>query len=126
MTPDRLFHHQRFVEAHLISLLSARKLKFSRPDSFNDPWDCRVHYRVPTDPEERERVIAHLAELHRKHHPSISEAERKRRADFLSHPSELEAAVAANEKDHYAAICNQYRVYCLTEKPESALMWAHY
>jgi hypothetical protein len=121
-----LFHYQRFCESHLISLLATGKLKLSRPDSFNDPWDCRVHYRVPTDPEERERLIAHLAELHRKHHPSISEVERKRRADFLSNPSELEAAVAENEKHLYAAICNQYRVYCLTEKPDSTIMGAHY
>ena len=83
MTLDRLFHYQSFVEAHLISLLSVGKLKLSRPDRFNDPWDCRVHYRVPTALEERERVVGHLAELHSKHHPSISEAERKRRADFL-------------------------------------------
>jgi hypothetical protein len=38
----------------------------------------------------------------------------------------LEAAVAENEKHLYAAICNQYRVYCLTEKPDSTIMWAHY
>jgi hypothetical protein len=35
--PNRLFNYQRFVEAHLISLLSAGQLKLSRPDNFNDP-----------------------------------------------------------------------------------------
>jgi len=116
MIPERLFHYQRFVEPYLISLLSQGKLKLSRPDSFNDPWDCRMHYRVPTAHEERKRVVTHLAELHRKHNPSIGEAERNRRAYVLmSNPSKLEAALAENEKHLYAAICNQYRLYCLTE-----------
>ncbi|HVH74728.1 MAG TPA: DUF2971 domain-containing protein [Stellaceae bacterium] len=125
--PERLFHYQRFVEGHLISLLSAGKLKLSRPDSFNDPWDSRVHYRVPTDLEERKRVVAHLAEWHRKHYPMMSEAERDLRAhEFMSHPTKLEAALSENEEKLRVVIRNQYRVYCLTEKPDSPLMWAHY
>jgi hypothetical protein len=71
--------------------------------------------------------VTHLAELNRKHHPSISEAERNRCADeFMSNPSKMEAALAQDEKNQYAAICDQYRVYCLAEKPDSPLMWAHY
>jgi len=30
------------------------------------------------------------------------------------------------EKDLYEATCKQYRVYCLTEKADSPLMWGHY
>jgi hypothetical protein len=36
------------------------------------------------------------------------------------------APLRQNEKELYAAICNQYRVYCLTEEPASPRMWAHY
>jgi len=57
----------------------------------------------------------------------MSEAERTLRAhEFMSNPTKLAAALAENEKDHYAAISDQYRVYCLTERPDSPLMWAHY
>jgi hypothetical protein len=125
--PERLFHYQRFCEPHLVSLLSTGKLKLSRPDSFNDPWDCRVHYRVPTEPDERKRLVAQLVEWHRKHFPLMSEAERNQRADeFIADPSKLGAAFADNEPKYYEAICNRYRVYCLTEKPDSPLMWSHY
>jgi hypothetical protein len=125
--PERLFHYQRFVEAHLISLLSEGKLKLSRPNDFNDPWDCRVHYRVPTTPEERARVIAYFTEVHRKHHPEISEAKRALDAyELKSNPSKLEATFVQMNKDMYELICNQYRLYCLTEKPDSPLMWGHY
>jgi hypothetical protein len=30
------------------------------------------------------------------------------------------------EKEMYDALCNQYRVYCLSEKPDVPLLWAHY
>lgn len=87
MTPNRLFHYQTFKEEHLVSLLSEGKLKLSRPDKFNDPWDCRLHYRVPADPAGRDRVIEYWKELHRKHHPYISEARRALLAyEFKSHP----------------------------------------
>ena len=51
ITPNRLFHYKTFKEEHLVSLLLEGKLKLSRPNQFNDPWDCRVHYHVPTDPK---------------------------------------------------------------------------
>src|SRR5216683_6638787 len=61
MTPNRLFHYQTFKEEHLVSLLSEGKLKLSRPNQFNDPWDCRVHYHAPTDPAGVERRLLPLA-----------------------------------------------------------------
>jgi hypothetical protein len=93
--PNRLFHYQKFVQEYLIfiSLLSERKVKFSRPDSFNDPWDCRVHYRLPSDSDGRKRVVNWLSDMHRKHFPSMSEAERIRKAqDFLANPLQLQKA----------------------------------
>jgi hypothetical protein len=125
--PVRLFHYQRFVEAHFVSLLSAGQLKLSRPDSFNDPWDCRVHYQLPTEPGDTRRLFAYLTEMHRKHYPEVSEAERQRRvAEFMVNPSKLQAAFVEMEKNMYAALCRQYRIYCLTEDPASPLMWGHY
>ena len=111
MKPTRLFHYQRFVEAHLASLLSAGQLKLSRPDSFNDPWDCRVHYQLPAEPADMRRLFAYLTEIHRKHDPGVSEAQRQRRvAEFMVNPSKLQAAFVQLEKDIYAAVCRQYRI----------------
>jgi len=127
MTPNRLFHYQTFKEEHLVSLLSEGKLKLSRPDQFNDPWDCRVHYQVPMDSAGRERAIDHWKELNRKHYPHITEAKRAIMAyDIKSNPSKLEVALAKTEAILYEFLCNQYRIYCLSEKPDVALMWGHY
>jgi hypothetical protein len=125
--PDRLFHYQRFDEGHLASLLDDGKLKFSRPDGFNDPWDCRVHYQVPTDPEAVTIVIEHWKKLHREHHPEISEARRALMAfEFKSDPSKMTGGLANTENILYNTLCNQYRIYCLSERPDVSLMWGHY
>jgi hypothetical protein len=122
-----LFHYQRLVEAHLTALLTTRTVKLSRPDTFNDPWDCRVHYRVPTDAPGLQRLLQWLTEQHRKRFPHISEAQRTKIAhDFMVIPEKLEASFVQMEEEMYRALCKQYRVYCLSEKPDSPLMWAHY
>ena len=122
--PDRLFHYQKFVDEHLVSLLSEGKIKFSRPDKFNDPWDCRVHYRVPTNDAAKKRVFDWPIGEHRKRHPSISDSERARLAqNCISDITEFSRKM---EKEVYLALCKNFRVYCLSEHPDSALMWAHY
>jgi hypothetical protein len=127
MAPNRLFHYRMFNEDHLISLLSEGRLKLSRPDKFNDPWDCRVHYRVPTDPSGRERVIEHWKELHRKRYPQISETRRAFMAyGFQSNPEALADGLSKAEPLLYKTLCNQYRIYCLSEKPDAPLLWGHY
>ncbi len=127
MTPNRLFHYRTFKEDQFVSLLSEGKLKLSRPDKFNDPWDCRVHYHVPTDATGRERVIEHWKQLHRKKFSRISEAKRALLAhEFKTNPSKVGEGLANAEKLLYETLCNRYRIYCLSEKPDVPLMWGHY
>src|SRR5438132_12109539 len=106
MTPNRLFHYQPFKEEHLVSLLSEGKLKLSRPDQFNDPWDCRVHYHVPTEPEGIERLMQHWKEINRKSHPEISEASRAVVAcDIKSNPKQLKECLIKTEGRLYKFLC---------------------
>ena len=127
MTPSRLFHYQTFKDEHFVSLLSERKLKLSRANQFNDPWDCRVHYRAPTDPVEIGRAIQYWKELNRKHHPEIGETKRALIAHHMkSHPDELMEAFIKTDGMLYDRICTQYRIYCLSEKHDVPLMWSHY
>jgi hypothetical protein len=127
VTPTRLFHYKRFDQSHLISLLSEGKLKLSRPDQFNDPWDCSLHYHVPTEPEEIERYIQHWKEINRKSHPEISEVKRALGAyKIKSDPTQLKNALLQMETQLYKWLCDRYRIYCLSEKSNVPLMWSHY
>src|SRR5260370_15709151 len=99
VTPTRLFHYKRFNQEHLISLLSEGKLKLSRPDQFNDPWDCSVHYHVPTEPEGIERLIQHWKDINRNSHPEISEASRAVVAyGIKSNPNQLKECLIKTEE----------------------------
>jgi len=125
--PRRFFHYQKFVEEHLGSLLSAQRVKLSRPDAFNDPWDCRMHVREPHTPEETTRILGWMTEMHRKHFPMVPEARRALLVyGYKANPEELKKALRKLEEQMYREICQRYRVYCLSEKPDSALMWGHY
>jgi hypothetical protein len=125
--PNRFFHYRGFKEAHLVSLLSEGMVKLSRPDGFNDPWDCRVHVQVPTDTQGRIRLLDWLTESHRKLYPSRSESERVQITQwYRDNPEKLEEDILQGEPEMYRDICNKYRVYCLSEIPDSPLMWAHY
>jgi hypothetical protein len=125
--PSRLFHYRQFNEGHLISLLSEGTVKLSRPDGFNDPWDCRVHFRVPTDIAGRKLLVNWLTDKHRALHPSLSESQRVHTAQFLMHnPAKLAEIFLEKEPELYRDLCKKFRVYCLAENPDVPLMWAHY
>ena len=124
--PASLFHYQRLVEDHVVTLLAKRTVKLSRPDAFNDPWDCRVHFNVPTDQPGRERLLRWLAKQARERFPDIARPERRRRSRELSKPPVLEANFLEMEEQMYGGLCELYRVYCLSEICDSHLMWAHY
>ena len=107
-------------------LLAKRTVKLSRPDAFNDPWDCRVHFSVPHDWRERKRHVQWLADRHRKRFPDINRAERRRRTSEFMKPAKLEAKFLEMEEQMYKGLCQLHRVYCLSEVCDSPLMWAHH
>jgi hypothetical protein len=39
------YHYQSFCAEHLVTLLLDKKLYFSDPFTFNDPWDCKPIFR---------------------------------------------------------------------------------
>jgi Protein of unknown function (DUF2971) len=123
-----LFHYQRLVEDHLITLLAKRTVKLSQPDAFNDPWDCRVHFSVPHDRQERQRLVRWLADQNRKIFPHVARHQRRRRAHELkAKPThELETIFLEWEQQMYRVLCELHRVYCLSERCDSSLMWSHY
>jgi hypothetical protein len=122
-----LFHYQTLREDYLVTLLAKRIVRLSRPDAFNDPWDCRVHFSVPRDRLELRRLFQWLADRHWEQFPRIARHERRHRAHQLkSKPAELRAKFLEMEQLMYRGLCKLHRVYCLSEVCDSPLMWSHY
>jgi hypothetical protein len=130
---SRLYHYQRFdpkLEVdrfRLKSIIVDHTVYFSNVAEFNDPWDCRPWFSLPHSPLERKKLVANLLESHRKRFPNQSELRRKKIADqLLADDAMLRATVEKMSRGMWEALQKQYRVYCLAQKPDCPLMWAHY
>ncbi len=128
VTPH-LYHWQRFVPEHLETLLRDNAIWLSRPDSFNDPWDCKPCFasNFVNDPVEVDRHIDHYAEITRRHRPEIPESSiSQRQREFRDNPKLLAAKVDEMSQGIWSEIANRYRIYCLGPNLGSLLMWSLY
>lgn len=128
VTPH-LYHWQRFNAAHLEKLLRDNVIWFSRPDTFNDPWDCKPCFSsdFADDPVEVEKHIADYVEVTRKRRPDIPESFiAQRQQEFRADPNMLAAKVVEIYEGLWPEIAERYRVYCLGPDPGNLLMWSHY
>lgn len=131
-TPDRIskiYHYQRFERDWIEALVNERRIRFSAPMNFNDPWDCRPCYNksIVDDPEQLKEQVAYFKAVHKKWHPEIPDTARNALAsEWLSKPETVKNAIDQSSQDMAKAIHEKYRVYCLASKPDCQLMWAHY
>jgi len=124
---QKYYHYQRFCKERLLTVLRDKKLYFSDPITFNDPWDCKpwFDYRpMLEDPVTREEMITFFRAL-------VS-------PDMLAHPFRegYDTGIRTDndelrkEVEIYsiglAEEIRKMRVYCLSVPPESTLMWSHY
>ena len=120
---ERLYHFESFKPEWLIATLRDQKLFCSDPSTFNDPWDCKPGFDVPTDPQEVENWIECLKITAKPGMDPQSSAEsfQKLRAD----PSFRSETIVECSR-LLAGELRKRRIYCLTPDPCSTLMWSHY
>jgi hypothetical protein len=115
---------------YALDTIAHRKLYFSRPSSFNDPYDCRPKFSLfscKNDPEEVwYRYFFLLAKYQ---HPGLSDDVARRNADAAilegKHRDNnwLLKSDEALRKSHDEATP---RVCCFSRSPRNNMMWAHY
>ena len=125
--PD-LHHYQPFNVDWLRSMIVGKRLRFSNPARFNDPWDCKPSFNsdAALDPANRERLVQYYIKITRKH-GNLSEEEAQRRAQlFRDNPAVLKERIDAISASYPEQMDKRWRVYCLSTHPDHELMWAHY
>jgi Protein of unknown function (DUF2971) len=112
--PDKLFKYMRMDVAEIV--LGRRTIRFTQPDSLNDPYEC--HLTLDR---------AARAELVEGHHNFLREQEPK------TDEETLRARALANEASLVETALIQYRrireslgILSLSETHDSLLMWSHY
>jgi len=126
---SRLYHYQRFNSDWIRQILFDRKIYFSNPANFNDPWDCRPYFNIPSadDRVACERCIQWFAAAARKRTPVVDEQEHARKLlELRNNRSSFERQIQDFSEAMIGEINRIYRVYCVSAKADSTLMWSHY
>lgn|SRR5215472_1581863 len=126
---SRLYHYQRLNLDWLRQIIFDQKIYFSNPANFNDPWDCRPYFNIPPadDHVACERCIQWFAAVARKRTPCLDEQEHARKVlELRNNRSSFEQQIHAFSDGMVGEINRIYRVYCLSTKADSTLMWSHY
>jgi hypothetical protein len=125
----RVYHYQKFDSGWIESLVDERRIRFSSPMAFNDPWDCRPCYNksIADNPVELEKHVDAFVEAHRRYRTEISDQDRQAlRRQWLSNQDLVKSAIDESAAETATVIDQRYRVYCVGTKPDCQLMWAHY
>jgi hypothetical protein len=123
----RLYHYEKFRPEWLENTLRNKEIYCTDPAKLNDPWDCRVSFNYTSmlsDPLAREKMLA----LQRRAlspetfiHPSRPVYE-----DRIRNSDEELTKTVEQKSGFLTEALQQRRIYCLTPKPLSTLMWSHY
>ena len=109
-------HHKR--------LLTHNEICFASPAKFNDPFDCKLHFRY--DLECRDSFMEYLRELNKENGNFLSEEELIQKAEnaiqVFSDPNRLKEMLKQDEHK----INEKYRVFSMTGIYSNNLLWSHY
>lgn len=99
------------------------EIYFAMPKDFNDPFDSVRRFVYPTSPTERERFLKAWARLSLPHLPSeVADLQVRgsvREGDDIPHMEKICGEITYEMQQSNA-------VFCMTEKKDNILMWAHY
>lgn len=115
--------HKDAAESTL-RILSAREVYFSRPDSFNDPFEFRPRISLKATTKE---LISYFRRLCEGNCPELNRQQRKEKVAEL-HDNWRNHRPAADDilRATIQEVIRRCGVYCLSEDPLNILMWSHY
>jgi hypothetical protein len=124
---DRLYHYQGPRLDRVEDILKNKRVYFSNPVDFNDPWDCQPFFDSINldDATRREKWGLHLERDLAKLPIDAQTTLRSLPGQWYHHKAVLRNVIEKMTAGHIKA-ARQWRIYCLTPYPDSLLMWAHY
>lgn len=113
-------------------MLKQKLLHCSHPFLFNDPFDCATHFLFKGDEEAWRDYLDKCALLKPEEKDCLIEDARKFNFDMRTIP-DLDMYLLENSffseffmKINHLGFLKDFRVMCLTAKPDNRLMWSHY
>jgi hypothetical protein len=124
-----LYNYQPFHADWLRQIMFDRKVHFSNPSNFNDPWDCRPAFNKSALDDENihEQHILWFDRVSRRWGDSKTEEEHQTELLRLrSDRAYLESRIDQCYQRNAISISERYNVYCLTTHECNMLMWSYY
>jgi hypothetical protein len=117
--PSQLYKYRSLASPGLSEIFTRSVVWFARPDSFNDPFDCRVRIVYDRSPEELDR---YWDQMLAKYHPGLTREEGR---------AWKQRAIAAGNRESYMDTHMQKEVdglgvYSVSATPSHPLLWSHY
>ena len=124
-TPEVLYRYRNLLGVNrerTERLLKASVLYFSSPSEFNDPFDCKLHYKSLGSREDLRRK---QQDLYKKFCPDLSRTERRERARADIKQVDTDEFLQTMTNGLQRAL-NDVGVLCLSEFRNDVVMWSHY
>jgi hypothetical protein len=104
-------------------IILCNQLRFTRPKSFNDPFDCRFHIVFDGTPVETKTF---LIEGTVSNHPEWSKKRVETWVDQILQTDVYEKTIANFSQLYVEKELERLEVLCLSRKRDDILMWSHY
>ena len=121
----KLYHYETFNPDYLRDALTNRRVHFSSPQNFNDPWDCRPWFD-PTELADRSLRLKWVQFLERHVNPAQEEVLLSRGVKWRTDEKFLTETIKKMTASIWQLNAERWRLYCLSPHPDSTLMWSHY
>jgi len=115
---QKLYRYQPFNFEWLYQTIFENIIFLSSPETFNDPWDCRLYFAdVPDDPGFIDAVCKYPDRTFTREQVETAAREKP---EFLKKLIN-DISLGTERKMH-----SLFRICCLAARPDCSLMWGHY
>lgn len=121
---DTLYKFTSFNQEQLdrtSHLFVSGKLYHSTPDKFNDPFECKPHWKWPSNPNDIRAIRKHLIKVAIKDGSSRKNAE-KLVSDFMKNSANVKTSISGATLSTFSRL----RICCFTTDYKHLLFWSHY
>ncbi len=125
---DHLYHFAAFDMARLYPIIVFNRLYFSRPQGFDDAWDCRPSFDIGRidDPVWREETAQWLERLYDHGLTELSPVAHERFRTLLRENGEILRRMVTEANAMAQWMNDVFRIFCFSAHVDHPLNWAHY
>jgi len=125
MKSGQLLYKYYPYNEYLLEMLITKKAWFSKPEMFNDPFDCYLNFKNKIPPDKYEKCIRWQLKREGRNKEQIEcDIKRLISKDGIVH-DEAKLVIDKIAASTLEVIKN-IGVYCLSEKDTNVTMWSHY